>query len=176
MRSIVIYSSLTGNTKRVAEAIVQGLPEGTPCVSTKEIPADIADYDVVFCGFWVDRGTANKAAQDVLATLNNPYVVLFATLGMYADSDHARESIDKAELCLPNGKKAYDGFVCQGAIDPKVIEMMYKMFPPGSAHGQSPERDALHAEAAKHPDEADLSNAKAFAGQVFEKICHEGVK
>ena len=25
-----------------------------------------------------------------------------------------------------------------GKIDPKVIEMMYKMFPPGSAHGQGP--------------------------------------
>ncbi len=38
MKSIVIYSSLTGNTKQVAEAITSVLPAGTPCVSMKELP------------------------------------------------------------------------------------------------------------------------------------------
>ena len=40
--------------------------------------------------------------------------------------------------------------------------MMYKMFPPGSAHGQSPERDALHKAAETHPDEQDFANAKIY--------------
>ena len=69
MKSIVIYSSLTGNTKQVAEAITSVLPSGTPCVSMKELPSDIAFYDLVFAGFWVDKGTANKEARDVLLTL-----------------------------------------------------------------------------------------------------------
>ena len=63
-----------------------------------------------------------------------------------------------------------DGFVCQGKIDPKVIEMMYKMFPPGSAHGQSPERDALHKAAETHPDEQDFANAKEFTKSVLAKL------
>ncbi len=41
MKSIVIYSSLTGNTKQVAEAITSVLPAGTPCVSMKELPSDL---------------------------------------------------------------------------------------------------------------------------------------
>ena len=75
--------------------------------------------------------------------LTNPNIVFFATLGMYADSDHARESIEKHLNYYKIKRSLVDGFVCQGKIDPKVIEMMYKMFPPGSAHGQSPERDAF---------------------------------
>ena len=55
MKSIVIYSSLTGNTKQVAEAITSVLPEGTPCVAMSELPSDIESYDLVFAGFWVDR-------------------------------------------------------------------------------------------------------------------------
>ena len=54
MKSIVIYSSLTGNTKQVAEAITSVLPADTPCVSVKELPPDISSYDLVFAGFWVD--------------------------------------------------------------------------------------------------------------------------
>ena len=49
MKSIVIYSSLTGNTKQVAEAITSVLPAGTPCVSMKELPPDVSSYDLVFC-------------------------------------------------------------------------------------------------------------------------------
>ena len=30
MKSIILYSSLTGNTKRVAEAMASVMPEGTP--------------------------------------------------------------------------------------------------------------------------------------------------
>lgn len=151
MKSIILYSSLTGNTKSVAEAMASVMPEGTPCVSVKDAPENLADYDTVFVGFWVDRGTANKEAAKLIETLKNP---------MYADSDHARESIEKASELLPNKEALVDGFVCQGKIDPKVIEMMYKMFPPGSAHGQSPERDALHKAAETHPEQLslDLSN------------------
>ena len=131
MKSIILYSSLTGNTKRVAEAMASVMPEGTPCVPVKEAPENLADYDTVFVGFWVDRGTS--------------------------------------EL-LQNKESLVDGFVCQGKIDPKVIEMMYKMFPPGSAHGQSPERDALHKAAETHPDEQDFANAKEFTKSVLAKL------
>ena len=170
MKSIILYSSLTGNTKSVAEAMASVMPEGTPCVPVKDAPENLADYDTVLVGFWVDRGTANKEAAKLIETLKNPNVVFFATLGMYADSDHARESIEKASELLPNKETLVDGFVCQGKIDPKVIEMMYKMFPPGSAHGQSPERDALHKAAETHPDEQDFANAKEFTKSVLAKL------
>ncbi len=142
MKSIILYSSLTGNTKSVAEAMASVMPEGTPCVPVKDAPENLADYDTVFVGFWVDRGTANKEAAKLIETLKNPNVVFFATLGMYADSDHARESIEKASELLPNKEALVDGFVCQGKIDPKVIEMMYKMFPLDQHMGKA--QNAMH--------------------------------
>ena len=170
MKSIVIYSSLTGNTKQVAEAITSVLPSGTPCVSMKELPSDIASYDLVFAGFWVDKGTANKEARDVLGTLHNPHIALFATAGVPPQMAHAKESLINAANCLPDGIEPVGTFICQGKVDPKVIEMMYKMFPPGSAHGQSPERDALHKAAETHPDEQDFANAKEFTKSVLAKL------
>ena len=131
MKSIVIYSSLTGNTKQVAEAIASVLPEGTPCVAMSELPSDIASYDLVFAGFWVDKGTANKEARDVLGTLHNPHIALFATAGVPPHMEHAKQSLVNAADCLPEGVVPVDTFICQGKVDPKVIEMMYKMFPKG---------------------------------------------
>ena len=170
MKSIILYSSLTGNTKSVAEAMASVMPEGTPCVPVKEAPENLADYDTVFVGFWVDRGTANKEAAKLIETLTNPNVVFFATLGMYADSDHARESIEKGSELLQNKESLVDGFVCQGKIDPKVIEMMYKMFPKGHSHGQSADRDARHKQAAVHPNEEDFKAAQDFAKDILIKL------
>ena len=170
MKSIILYSSLTGNTKSVAEAMASVMPEGTPCIPVKEAPENLADYDTVFVGFWVDRGTANKEAAKLIETLTNPNIVFFATLGMYADSDHARESIEKASELLQNKESLVDGFVCQGKIDPKVIEMMYKMFPKGHSHGQSADRDARHKQAAVHPNEDDFKAAQDFAQHILAKL------
>ena len=56
MKAIVLYSSRTGNTQKVAAAIRQGLPADTPCLPVSEAPASLAAYDCVFLGYWVDRG------------------------------------------------------------------------------------------------------------------------
>ena len=167
MKSIVIYSSLTGNTKQVAEAIACALSEGTPCVSMSELPSDIAAYDLVFA---VDKGTANKEARDVLGRLHNPHIALFATAGVPPHMEHAKQSLVNAASCLPEGVVPVDTFICQGKVDPKVIAMMYKMFPKGHSHGQSADRDARHKQAAVHPNEDDYKAAKAFAKHVLDSI------
>ena len=170
MKSIVIYSSLTGNTKQVAEAIASVLPADTPCVSMSELPSDIASYNLVFAGFWVDKGTANKEARDVLGTLHNSHIALFATAGVPPQMEHAKQSIVNAAACLPEGVVPVDTFICQGKVDPKVIQMMYKMFPKGHSHGQSADRDARHKQAAVHPNEDDCKAAMEFAKHVLDSI------
>ena len=170
MKSIIIYSSLTGNTKQVAEAIARVLPADTLCVPMSELPSDIASYDLVFAGFWVDKGTANKEARDVLGTLHNPHIALFATAGVPPQMEHAKQSLVNAAACLPEGVVPVDTFICQGKVDPKVIEMMYKMFPKGHSHGQSADRDARHKQAAVHPNEDDCKAARQFAKHVLDII------
>ena len=66
MKIIVLYSSRTGNTKKVAEAIASALPAGTPCLPAAKAPSDIETYDLVFMGYWVDRATANAEARTFL--------------------------------------------------------------------------------------------------------------
>ncbi|WP_298706015.1 flavodoxin family protein [uncultured Veillonella sp.] len=170
MKSIVIYSSRTGNTKQVAEAIVKMLPEGTACVPVKEAPTDVSEYDLVFMGFWADQGNANKEAQTMLTKLNAKHVALFATLGVPPMLPHAKETMVAATKLLPNGQEPVGTFMCQGKVDPKVIEMMFKMFPDGHPHGRTPEREERHKQAASHPDATDLQNAQAFAKDVLAKL------
>lgn len=165
MKSLVVYSSLTGNTKMVAEAIAEELGKGTKLVSVEAEPA-VDGYDLVAVGFWVDRGTADQKTAKYLQELNHAKVALFATLGANPVSEHAKKSLDNAEKLLDETNTVVGRFICQGKVDPKLIEQMNKTFPAGHPHGMNEERRARHEEAGKHPNAQDLIHAKQIFAQI----------
>ena len=170
MNCIVLYSSKTGNTKKVATAVCNALPAGTPCLPVADAPADLSTYDCVFVGFWVDRGTADAAAKQLLARLDHPKIALFATLGADPSSPHAADSLKNAAALRPLTEPPVNTFICQGKVDPQLIEQMKKMFSAGHPHAITPERTARHQRAASHPDEADLTAAGAFAAETLRRL------
>lgn len=126
MKTLVAYSSLTGNTKMVAQAIAEEL-EGV-LADVMQQPNQ-ADYDFIAVGFWVDRGTADAKAAEYLKGLKNKRVALFATLGADPSSEHARRSLQNAAALLDASNTYCGDFICQGKVDPKLIEKMAKLFP-----------------------------------------------
>jgi flavodoxin len=164
MKILIAYSSKTGNTRQVAEAIHSAVPEAE-LFPVKEAP-DPAGYDLVFAGFWVDKGTADARAQAFMDKLKQQQVALFATLGAYPDSDHAADSLNAAALLIPSCT-VVDRFICQGAIDPKLIEWM-KQLPPEHGHAPDEARRKRWKDAESHPDATDLENAAHWAKGVVD--------
>ena len=62
MKAAVVYSTLTGNTRKVAEAFCAGLGEGAELFDVKDAP-DPAGYDLVAVGFWVAVCHNNEPSQ-----------------------------------------------------------------------------------------------------------------
>lgn len=169
MKSLVVYSSRTGNTRKIAEAIAAVFP-GCELYSVESAPAP-EGYELVAIGYWVDKGMPDAEAKTYLETVRNTNVALFGTLGAWPDSEHAKDCVVQGEALVnapERRNKVLGTYLCQGKVDPKVIAMMQKMA--ASAHPMTPERKARLEEAAKHPDEADCLQAqevfKAFAEQV----------
>lgn len=168
MKILITYSSRTGNTKKVAEAIRDALPGEAELIRAEQLLPEISGYDVVFAGFWADRGTANQESAAVLKRLHGQKVAVFGTCGAYADSEHARECLDNAAALVPSDSKVFSTWICQGKVDPKIVEMMAAMFPAGHPHSMTPERIARLEEAKKHPSEEDLRKAGEWAIAVIE--------
>ncbi len=165
MRCAVIYSSRTGNTKLVAEAIFAAMPEGTKLLPVAEAPAP-ESFDCLALGFWADKGKPDAAMLAYMekARGKNLKLGLFGTLGAYPDSDHGRQFMAEAKAAVA-GNEVLAEFCCMGKVDPAILAMMEKMRAKGdNIHPMTPERAARIAEAEKHPDAADLAAAKtAFA-------------
>jgi flavodoxin len=167
MKALVAYSSRTGNTKMVAEAIHGVMPADAMLAAVENAP-DPADFDFIAVGFWVDKGMPDDLAKEFMAKISNKQVGLFGTLGAWPDSEHARECMAHAvKLMEDNGNTIKCQFICMGKVDPRLIEAMQKMPEAAARHAMTPERKARLEEAAKHPDAADLERAQ----MVFKGVC-----
>ena len=163
MKHLIVYSSKTGNTRKIAEAIHSVLPPGTEIYPVENAP-DPDLYDFIAVGYWVDRGTANAEMAKYMPKIRSKKVGIFFTLGAYPHSNHARDSFETGSRLLGENCEIIAKFWCQGAIDPKLTSWMSKL-PAEHPHSPNPERLRRWEEAAKHPDSADLEAArKAFSG------------
>lgn len=75
-RFLIVYSSKTGNTEKVAKKFYEVAGERCDLAAVKQVPA-VDDYKVIFAGYWVDKGEPDKDMQEFLQTLDNKKVVLF---------------------------------------------------------------------------------------------------
>jgi flavodoxin len=155
-KGAIVYSSKTGNTRKLGLGIHEILSADfdVRIFSVEEAP-DPAGYSWILLGFWVDRGTADKATLKYLERLEGCNVGFFGTLGAYPDSQHARDVKDRVGALIREKNNFLGSFLSQGKVDPKLIEM-FKKLPPDNPHAMNEERRKRHAEAAKHPDQRDI--------------------
>lgn len=163
MRTLIAYSSKTGNTKRVGEAIGRVFQD----VTIKDIKdVDSLDYDMIVVGTWIDKGTADTKALKFIETIKDKKTAYFFTLGAYPDSQHAMDCITNiTKLFTDNGNEVVGHYHCQGAIDPKLTEWMSKL-PADHPHSPNPERIKRWEDAKEHPNEEDFSMAE----KTFKEI------
>lgn len=166
MKTLVVYSSKTGNTRMIAEAVHSVMPEGSLIHPVGTAP-EPEGFDFIALGFWVDKGEPDKAMAAYMEKVKGARVGLFGTLGAWPDSDHAKESMQNA-VDRVQGNEVLGAFICQGKVDPKLLAAMAKM--KNSPHPMTEERRARIAEAAKHPDENDCQNARNVFRDIIARL------
>ena len=69
-RYSILFSSLTGNTKKLADALRGVLPK-EDCDYFGAPEAEVPPSEMLYIGFWTDKGNADGAALELLAKLRN---------------------------------------------------------------------------------------------------------
>ncbi len=164
MKILVTYSSKTGNTKRLAEGIYNGLGDVDKTILPMNEATDLHEYDIVLAGYWVDKGGPNTEAAEYLKTIKGKKVGVFATLAFWPDSEHGYNSILAGEALVKEDNHIIGKYICQGAIDPKMVEIFAKM-PEGNPHRPTPEKEKRYKISANHPSAADI----VVAAEMFRE-------
>ena len=157
MKDLIVYSSLTGNTKLLAETIHKSI-KNSIIMSIKEY--NNQQCDRLFVGYWVDKGFPCTEAKQFLEKINNKKIFLFGTMGA-SDKNGYGDIIKKnAESLLANNNKIIGHFVCQGKLNPKLKSVYEKRLE------QEPDNENIlmqlknFEESQIHPSKEDLNNLK----------------
>jgi flavodoxin len=162
---LVVYSSRTGNTRKLAEGITAGLTRDGQRVTLIPVEEDASAEKaggarVVFLGFWARKGRFDDKALAYLQKLSGVRLGLFGTHGAYAASPHALKIAARVTALASEKNICLGCFTCQGKVDPELIERCRKL-PPDHPHALNETRIARHLEAEKHPDDNDIEAAVA---------------
>ncbi len=169
MTYAVQYSSITGNTRRVAEAIRQALPE-KGCAAYGEIGDAVPQAPLIFVGFWTDKGTCDEAVRTFLSRLSGKKVALFGTAGFGGSAEYFQGILSRAAACLPHDACLVDSFMCQGRM-PDSVKKRYEAMRERQPDDSRVQAFLENFEAARsHPDPRDLEEAAAFAVKVMEAL------
>lgn len=153
MKCLVVYTSRSGNTEKLARAIAAAL--GPECVLAAAADAPPPEnFDFIALGFGVYGGWPDGDLRSYMKRCRRKNVGLFMTLGAWPDSEHAFLCMGRAEGLLENCTTRVK-FICQGGYTPEHLARM-KSRPADSPHAWDAGREARVAEAMKHPDETDL--------------------
>lgn len=164
MKTLIIYSSLSGNTKYLAEGIFKGIEGPKDIVSVDDNPK-WQDYDNILVGYWVTRGGPDEKAEKILKEIKDKRVGVFATLGAYPWGEHAHKSIQTGIDLVKDNNEIIGRFICQGRLSEDIMKRLSKL-EPGDPHYPDEKRKKRWEYASSHPDENDIADAlRVFAGE-----------
>ena len=155
----IVFSSLTGNTKMLADAIHEALPK-EDCEYFGVGKAEELRSEVIYVGFWTDKGTADAAILEFLEQLHGKKVFLFGTAGFGGSEGYFNKILKTVQKSLDRSNTLIGSFMCQGKM-PLSVRQRYEAMKKQPIH--MPNLDMLienFDKALSHPDADDLARLK----------------
>lgn len=162
MRYSIVYSSKTGNTRQLAEAIERQLPAGDLLYCGAPDAAAL-QADVLFVGFWTDKGTCDETVAQLLKQAEGKTVYLFGTAGFGQSQQYFDQILTRVRENLPAGAVYGGGYMCQGRM-PQAVRSRYEAMQAKEPENARYKMLIENFDAAlAHPDTNDLEAAAAWA-------------
>lgn len=165
MKVQVIYSSLSGCTKKLAQGIYDGLGDVEKSIHNLADGEPTLDGDVLLLGYWVDKGGPNAQMKAFMDKLEGKTVGVFCTLAYWADAAHGTGSLTAGIDAVKEKNTVIGGYVCNGHISEKMIEAFRSN--PSGHHSATPESELRWKLMAAHPTDAEIAlGAERFRERV----------
>ena len=135
------------------------------------MPKDKCDYfgendskippsDLLYIGFWTDKGSADTKTLELLAKLKNKKIFLFGTAGFGGSDVYFEKILGQVKQSIDSSNAVIGEYMCQGKMPQSVKDRYLKM---KKSPVPIPNVDQMIANfdaALTHPDEEDLEKLK----------------
>lgn len=138
--------------------------------ATSTIATQASEADVVFVGFWCDKGSCSPAVQHFLQGLAGKRVFLFGTCGFGESDEYFAQILERVRAYLPADAQYIGGAMCQGKMGMGVKRRYEGMLEKDPENAQARMLIDNWNKAQSHPNEDDVSRIAAAAKEALEGI------
>lgn len=166
MNYSVVYATSTGNTKLLADNVAKVL--GEDCTYIGQPDDKGKNVDIIFIGFWTDKGTCNEEIKKFISELKNKKVFLFGSAGAGSE-DYLNMVINNVKGELDGSCEVVGEFMCQGKMQQGVKARYERMLEEKPGDEEILRLIKNFEEALNHPNEDDLTRLKNKVKEVVGK-------
>ena len=138
--------------------------------SASTLAAQAGEADVVFVGFWCDKGSCSPAVQHFLQGLAGKRVFLFGTCGFGESDEYFAQILDRVRAYLPADAQCIGGAMCQGKMGVGVKRRYEVMLEKDPENAQARMLIDNWNKAQSHPNEGDFSRIAAAAKEALAGV------
>lgn len=166
MKIAIMYSSNTGNTKMIAEAIKEEISNKN-IIYFGKIEKEI-EADIYIIGSWTDKGNCSKETKEMLEKIKNKKIAYFGTAGFGGQTEYYQTLFNRIKENIDDTNEILGYFYCQGKM-PMGIRNRYEQLikeNPADKHLEVSIKN--FDEALKHPNEEDIEQAKKWIKSIIK--------
>ncbi len=162
------YTSITGNTKKLAEYLAACLKEKEydfgfgKTVDMKELE----EAELYIMAFWCRRSGVDDVSQAFLEKCSDKNILAIGTMSGDSVGNYGKRVNNNVRNIVGERNNCVGVWLCQGSADLKRIQKRM-LRPKDDPFYVSPEKYQTYVDRQSRPDESDL---KAAAGYVLECI------
>lgn len=174
MRILIVFESITGNTKEVATAIAGAL-QGEHEVKLLNVTdaleiTDDSDVDLYFLGSWTNKGRNGNLIKRFALNLRDKKVALFGTAGFDGSKEYFDTLTQRFSGIINDTNDVVGSFFCQGRMR-EVVRDRYVALMLDHPDDLNLEVSIKNFDkAASHPNQKDLQHAKEFALNIVQEL------
>lgn len=162
MKYSIVYSSRTGNTELLARTIREVLPPDD-CIYLGEPNTNGTKTELIFVGFWTERGSCDEHTAAFLQRLRGKRIFLFGTAGFGGSPDYFAQIIAKVKEYIDSSNSTVGAYMCQGKM-PLAVRRRYE-----ALLSENPKMQKMidnFDQALSHPNTADLEQLKQLVRSI----------
>ena len=168
MKIAIVYSSNTGNTKIIAEAIKEELSNEDIVYFGK--PENNIEADIYIVGSWTDKGCCSEEIKSLLSSLKNKKIAYFQTAGFGGSQAYFKRLLDTVMKLIDSSNEFLGSYFCQGRM-PDSVKNRYLMMLEKNPNDERILASLDNFEKAKsHPDFDDLKRIKEWAHSMIDTL------
>ena len=95
---------------------IRSYMKNAECVYFGEAKENIPPADIIFAGFWTDKGNCSDEMGNYLAGLREQKIFLFGTAGFGGSKEYFSRILEQVKGHIPDENTVIGTFMCQGKM------------------------------------------------------------